>query len=255
MCLILFALQQHQDYPLIVIANRDEYYARPTRSAHWWPDKTGIFAGRDLQARGTWMGVNRNGRFAAVTNVREPGGMDPGEKSRGELPTLYLDGGENPQTYLENLHHNSASYSGYNLLLGDSDELWFASNRDTGIRKITPGIYGISNGSFDEDWPKLGSGKLALEEVLRGTIDEQKLMGILTDNSIAGDHELPSTGVELDIERLLSSRFIRSPQYGTRACSVVTIDSGNRVRFTEQNYLDSDHTGELIRESFACIPA
>jgi uncharacterized protein with NRDE domain len=255
MCLILFALQQHQDYPLIVIANRDEYYARPARSAHWWPDRPGIFAGRDLQARGTWMGVNRNGRFAAVTNVREPGGMDAGEKSRGELPTLYLDGGENPQTYLENLHRDSAGYSGYNLLLGDRNELWFGSNRDSGIRKITPGVYGISNGGFDEDWPKLSSGKLALEEVLSGTIDEHKLMGILTDNSIAGDHELPSTGVELDIERLLSSRFIRSPQYGTRACSVVTIDSSNRVSFTEQNYLDSDHIGELVRESFDCSPA
>lgn len=255
MCLILFALHQHPDYPLVVIANRDEYYARPARAAHWWSDRPGIFAGRDLQARGTWLGVNKNGCFAAVTNVRESGGMTPGEKSRGELPTLYLDGGEAPQTYLENLQNNAVSYSGYNLLLGNKDGLWFASNRENEIRKIMPGVYGISNGRFDEAWPKLSSGKLELERMLGTDFDEQGLMGILTDSNIASDHELPSTGVALDIERLLSSRFIRSPQYGTRACSVVTIDTSNRVTFTEQNYIDSDHIGELIRESFTCSPA
>ncbi len=255
MCLILFALHQHQDYPLIVIANRDEYYARPARAAHWWPDRPGIFAGRDLQARGTWLGVNKNGRFAAVTNVRESGGMTPGEKSRGELPTRYLGGDETPQTYLENLQHEATRYAGFNLLLGNRDELWFASNRDSGIHKITPGVYGISNGGFDEAWPKLSSGKLELERMLGTGIDEQGLMNILTDNSLAPDHELPRTGVELGIERMLSSRFIRSPEYGTRACSVVTIDSSHRVSFTEQNYIDSDHIGELIRKSFTCSPA
>jgi len=255
MCLILFALHQHDDYPLIVIANRDEYYARPTRAARWWPDRPGVFAGRDLEALGTWLGVSKNGRFAAVTNVREPGGMSPGDKSRGELPALYLGGNESPESYLQNLQTDAARYSGYNLLLGNSEELWFASNRDSAIRNITPGIYGISNGRFDEAWPKLSSGKLELERVLDSGIDEQSLMGILTDISIAPENELPSTGVALDVERMLSSRFIRSSSYGTRACSVVTIDTNKRVSFTEQNYLDSEHMGELVREIFTCSPS
>ena len=254
MCLILFAFQQHDDYPLVVIANRDEYYARPARAAHWWQDMPGIFAGRDLQASGTWLGVNNNGCFAAVTNVREPGRMTPGTKSRGELPAGYLGGNEAPESYLQNLRDNESQYSGFNLLLGNSDELWFASNRDTAIRKILPGVYGISNGRFDEAWPKLSSGKHALEQILGTGIEEQGLLDILTDNNIAADHELPSTGVALDIERMLSSRFIRSSRYGTRACSLVTIDSDNRVSFTEQNYLDSERTGELVRESFTCSP-
>ena len=249
MCLILFAFQQHADYPLIVIANRDEYYARPTRHAHWWDDAD-TFAGRDLEANGTWLGVNRQGNFAAVTNVREPGGMKAGKISRGELTRNYLSTTQTAEAYLQRLAAHDQDYAGFNLLLGDRQGLWFYSNRDHGITRIEAGIYGISNGGFDEPWPKLSSGKLELANLLAGKMDETELMAILTDHQTAGDHELPSTGVSLDIERLLSSRFIRSPGYGTRACSVVTIDASNQVRFSEQNYADADHSGALIQETF-----
>jgi len=253
MCLILFAYRQHVDYPFIVIANRDEYYARPTRDAHWWDDAD-IFAGRDLEAGGTWLGINHRGRFAAVTNVREPGGMSPGKISRGELTRGYLTVSQPAEEYLHQLGANDQDYAGFNLLLADQQGMWFYSNRDHGIRQVEPGIYGISNGAFDEPWPKLGSGKAELESLLAGNIDAVELMAILTDHEIAEDHELPTTGVSLDIERLLSSRFIRSPDYGTRACSVVTIDASQRVSFSEQNFSDAEHSGKLVHEKFNITP-
>ncbi len=253
MCLILFAYRQHLDYPFIVIANRDEYYARPTRDAHWWDDAD-IFAGRDLEAGGTWLGVDHHGRFAAVTNVREPGGMSPGKISRGELTRGYLSASQPAAEYLHQLGARDQDYAGFNLLLADQQGMWFYSNRDHGIRQVEPGIYGISNGAFDESWPKLSSGKAALAALLAGGLDAPQLMEILTDHRVAQDHELPSTGVPLDIERLLSSRFIRSPEYGTRACSVVTIDANQQVSFSEQNYRDAEHSGKLVYETFNVTP-
>jgi len=249
MCLILFAWRKHADYPLIVIANRDEFYARPTRDAHWWDDAD-ILAGRDLEAGGTWLGLNRRGHFAAVTNVREPGGMKPGKKTRGDLTRDYLAGSEGAEAYLQRLSTHDQDYAGFNLLLGDSRGLWFYSNREQLIRPIEAGVYGVSNGAFDEPWPKLSSGKDELATLLDGDIDSEQLMEILTDHRIAEDHQLPSTGVARDIERLLSSRFIRSPEYGTRACSVVTVDCDQGIRLREQNYRDAEHSGSLVQESF-----
>ena len=250
MCLILFAHQQHADYPLIVIANRDEYYARPSRDAHWWDDAD-IFAGRDLEAGGTWLGVNRRGWFAAVTNVREPGSMTPGKRTRGELTRDYLAGDDGPEDYLQQLGKRDQQYAGFNLLLGDGRELWFYSNRERQVRRIDAGVYGISNGHFDEPWPKLASGREELAQQIAQGVEHARLMEILTDHRGAEDHLLPSTGVSLDIERLLSSRFIRSPGYGTRACSVVTVDRQRQIEFSEQNYLDAEHRGARQHEVFS----
>jgi uncharacterized protein with NRDE domain len=167
MCLILFAYRQHADYPLLLIANRDEFYARPTRDAHWW-DETPVFAGRDLEAGGTWLGINRNGRFAAVTNVREAGGMSAGKKSRGALTSDFLSATVSAPDYLQALAPRDRDYAGFNLLLWDPQGFWFYSNRDHGIRRIEAGVYGVSNGSFDEPWPKLSSGKEELGAMLDG---------------------------------------------------------------------------------------
>ena len=249
MCLILFAYRQHVDYPFVVIANRDEYYARPTREAHWWDDAD-IFADRDLEAGGTWLGINHQGHFAAVTNVREPGGMSPGKISRGELTRNYLSTTQPAEAYLQQLSAHDQDYAGFNLMLTDQRGMWFYSNRDHGIRYIEPGIYGISNGGFDESWPKLSSGKAELEALLAGSIDSEQLMEILTDHETAADHELPTTGVSLDIERLLSSRFIRSSEYGTRACSVVIVNANQQVSFSEQDFTDAVHSGSLGPETF-----
>ncbi len=249
MCLILFAHRHHPDYPLVVIANRDEYYARPSRDAHWWDDAP-IFAGRDLEAGGTWLGVDRRGRFAAVTNVREPGGMRPGPRTRGELPRDFLAGDADAETYLDAVATRDDEYSGFNLLLGDADALWFYSNRNHGRRRIEAGVWGISNGAFDENWPKLAGGKAELEQALGGDVDPDALAEILTDHRTADDHELPRTGVPLDVERMLSSRFIRSPGYGTRACTVLLIGADGRFFFREDNYVDAETAGARVEERF-----
>ena len=248
MCLILFAFKQHEDYPLIVIANRDEYYARPTLAAHWWSDSPDILAGRDLEAQGTWLGVNKNGRFAAVTNVREPGGFSPGRLSRGKLTRDFLSSNEPPEVYLNELEPNAHDYAGFNLLVGDSSGLQFFSNRHPGIRDIHPGIHGISNGRFDEAWPKLASGKKALATTLKSEFDDSALMEILTDKTTAEDNYLPETGVPLDIERMLSSRFIRSRDYGTRACSIVKFTRQGEITFSEHNYSSDGKLAEKIFE-------
>ena len=253
MCLILFALNQHKDYPLIIIANRDEFYARPTRTAHWWDDHPHIFAGRDLTAQGTWMGVTRQGKFAAVTNVREPGGMSPGERSRGDLTREFLQSDIGARNYLERLQTDLEIYSGFNLLLGDDQGLWFASNRRPGITKIQPGFYGVSNGRFDEPWPKLKAGKQALADVLHTDTDTENLMQILGDNDQADDHLLPETGVDLHFERLLSSRFIHSAEYGTRASTLVKFSNHNTVEFIEKNYDVDGLMGKPITECFSSI--
>jgi uncharacterized protein with NRDE domain len=253
MCLILFAWQQHPDLPLIVIANRDEYYARASRDAHWWEDAD-IFAGRDLEADGTWLGVNRQGRFAAVTNVREAGAMRQGLRSRGELTRNFLGTDATATAYLQQLQEHDQEYAGFNLLLGDAQALWFYSNRERRIRRIEAGVYGVSNGQFDEPWPKLKSAREALAAQLVDSVEHNRLMDILTDQHIAADHELPGTGVELDIERLLSSRFIRSPDYGTRACTVVTFAQNGQIDFSEQNYIDAEQPGSLQRERFTINP-
>ena len=247
MCLILFALGRHRDYPLVVIANRDEYYARPSRTAHWWDDVP-IFAGRDLEAGGTWLGINRQGRFAAVTNVREPGGMTPGKRSRGELPRDFLAGKADPVDYLAEVAGRGGEYSGFNLLLGDSSALWVCSNRGGAPMPVEPGVYGVSNGAFDEDWPKLASARAELSALLGDSPDEEALLEILTDHRIAPDHALPSTGVSLDVERMLSSRFIRSPEYGTRACSVLRFEADGVIHFSEFNFVDATHSGDIVRQ-------
>lgn len=249
MCLILFAYRQHADYPLILIANRDEYYARPSQDAHWWDDAE-IFGGRDLEAGGTWLGLDRRGRIAAVTNVRESSSQEPGTRSRGELTRNYLTEPVSALDYLHQLEPRIQEYAGFNLLLGDLDALYFYSNRGAQIDRIEAGVYGVSNGDFDEPWPKLESGKRDLVARLNGSIDATDLLNILVDHDIAEDHELPSTGVSLDVERMLSSRFIRSPEYGTRACSVVLFDSHGRIHFTEQNYLDAEQAGAMVTTTF-----
>ena len=250
MCLILFAWRQHADYPLVLIANRDEYYPRPTRTAHWWDDAP-VFGGRDLEAGGTWMGIGRDGRFAAVTNVREPGGMQAGRISRGELTRGYLAGTGPAEDYLAEVAEGKLDYAGFNLLIGEPGKLWYCSNRGDGVtRAVESGVHGISNGAFDEPWPKLASGRDELAALLESDPDRNALMGILTDHRIAEDHRLPSTGVPLDIERMLSSRFIKSPDYGTRASTVLTIDATGRVEFSEQNFGPEGRLGERVEESF-----
>ena len=254
MCLILFAFGQCEDYPLIVISNRDEFYARPTRAAHWWDDYPDTFAGRDLEAQGTWMGVNRQGRFAAVTNVRELGMNEPARRSRGDLTREFLSGSESAPQFLGRIASQQDDYAGFNLLIGNSNELWSYSNRQPGIHKLTPGYYGVSNGYFDEAWPKLASGKIALEQALDNDADDDAFIDILSSEQQAPDALLPTTGVPLVKERLLSSRFIKLQDYGTRASSLVKFSNQGVISFIEQSFNPEADQKSPVYQTFAIEP-
>ncbi len=233
MCLILIAWQAHPDYPLVVAANRDEFYARPTADAGRWPDDPRIVGGRDLEAGGTWLAARDDGRFAAVTNVREPG-VPKGSRSRGGLPGDFLRGDMSPEDYAQDI--NGAHYSGFNLLVADRHQLWYRSNRDGAARQLAPGIYGLSNHLLDTPWPKLTTAKNRFREALRHLPDAGPFFSILADDEIVPDHALPTTGVPLEWERLLSAIFVKSETYGTRASTVLMCHRDGAVQLAERRF-------------------
>ncbi|MEN9479502.1 MAG: hypothetical protein RLZZ298_897 [Pseudomonadota bacterium] len=233
MCLILVAWRAHPAFPLVVAANRDEFYARPTAFATRWPDAPKVIGGRDLEAGGTWLGVIEQGRFAAVTNVREPG-VAKGELSRGELTRNFLESRQSPADYLATLDY--AAYSGFNLLLSDGASLHYASNRGPQIQSLTPGIYGLSNHLLDSPWPKLISARQRFAEALSCLPASQRFFDILRDDEIVPDEQLPDTGVPLEWERRLSAIFVRSQDYGTRASTLVTVNAEKSLFFEERSF-------------------
>ena len=218
MCLIIVGWQVCPEYPLIVAANRDEFYARPTAVVACWADTPSVVAGRDLEAGGTWLGVADRGRFAAVTNVREPG-SPAGRLSRGCLTRDFLTGTMPAGAFVEDL--SGEAYSGFNLLVADESSLWYRSNRNGAARELMPGTYGVSNHLLDTPWPKLTSAKRSFSQAIERSLDESRLFALLADDEIVPDDALPATGVPLAWERLLSAIFVRSPDYGTRASTVV----------------------------------
>lgn len=249
MCLILLAWRAHPDYPLVVAANRDEFFSRRTAAADFWEDAPNVLAGRDLEAGGTWLGVTRNGRFAALTNYRDPARNTMGAPSRGELVRRFLIGGQSAEDYLSELESCADRYNGFNLIFGDPDGLWCFSNCGEGEQALAPGVYGLSNHLLDTPWPKVARGKSALNGALQALPNEAPLFVLLRDDSIAPDDALPRTGVSLEWERLLSAAFVRSPQYGTRSATVLLRDRSGWVRFIEQGFLPDASPGE--RREFA----
>jgi uncharacterized protein with NRDE domain len=245
----------HPDYRLILAANRDEFYNRPTAPLDYWSDHPDVLAGRDLKGNGTWLGVTRAGRIAAITNFREPGVRMQGAPSRGILTRNYLTSNSSPQRYLNEISKTGYTYNGFNLIAGDASGLFYYSNRATPVRKLKPGLYGISNHLLDTSWPKVKKGKMRLQDPLNGKekIDLEKIFEILSDSSLPPDDELPDTGVGLHWERILSPLFIISPDYGTRSSSVVLIDKFGQVTITERTFFNTGNEikeGETRRYSF-----
>jgi uncharacterized protein with NRDE domain len=236
MCLILLAFQHHPDYPLVVAANRDEFYQRPTLPAHFWQEAPELFAGKDLQAGGTWMGITRNGRFAAVTNYRDSAAAPQPAISRGALCRNFLTTQIDPYQYLTQLHQNHTRYAGFNLLVGSAEQLFYYSNRQGEISPLSPGIHGLSNGLLNADWPKVESGKNALREILAQNSDPIALQALLLDQQVADDGGLPDTGIGLEAERMLSSRFIQFEGYGTRCTTVLRTDCNGHIDWLEQHF-------------------
>ncbi|MBA2621708.1 MAG: NRDE family protein [Acidobacteria bacterium] len=252
MCLILFALNAHPRYRLIVAANRDEFYARPAAAAAFWKDAPQVFAGRDLAAGGTWLGITKTGRFAAVTNYREPR-TSKGVKSRGGLTKDFLVGNETPEDYLLEIEKAKNNYSGFNLLVGEiganETRLFYFSNRGEKPKKLSGGIYGLSNALLNVDWHKVETSKARLTKTLQtsGEINRQELFEILADRRAAPDYKLPQTGIGIERERVLSPAFIETENYGTRLSTVLTVERGERISFTEKTFVGAAG-GEVAQE-------
>jgi uncharacterized protein with NRDE domain len=253
MCLITLAFKNHAHYPLIVVANRDESYNRPTAPAQFWSDHGDLLAGRDLEAGGTWFGVNRGGRWAAVTNFR--GGGSAGDLSRGELPTNYLRNRapEGEQYFAEVLARGSR-YNGFNLLVGTIDELKYCNNLNNQSMSLSPGIYTLSNDLLDTPWPKAELARKKLyEAIAASTLDAESLVDVLASRQCFPDGRLPNTGVGIEMERTLSPPFIVSHDYGTRCTTVLLMDNRGRVEFAEQTFLHGKPIGDILLYRFATL--
>lgn len=251
MCLIVFALDAHPRYKLVLAANRDEFYNRPTAPAAVWFDAPEVLAGKDLAAGGTWLGLTKQGRFAAVTNYRDPR-QPVKEKSRGRLTRNFLVGADSPPDYLQKISAEKENYAGFNLLVGDfggESKLFYYSNRGAAALQLSAGIYGLSNHLLDTAWHKVEESKTRFAKVLRNSIEisPESLFPILADRAAAPDEKLPDTGVGLKRERILSPAFIETNGYGTRSSTVVTIDRrGTAASFTEKTFVGA--TGEVRHE-------
>lgn len=240
MCLIVLAWKVLPNTALLAAANRDEFYVRPAAPAHWWEDQPDIYAGRDLQAGGTWLGVSRSGRFAALTNVRAPADFRSDAPSRGGLVSDFLGGRMSALDYTAQLAKDQLPYNGYNLLVGDADTLVWYSNARTARddarngKALAPGIYGISNASLDTPWPKVVRTKAHFASMLCQGANSDAYFEMLGDTSIASDRRLPDTGVGLERERMLSAVLIESPDYGTRVSTLAVVRGEGDAELVER---------------------
>ena len=242
MCLILLAHGMIPDFPLVVAANRDEFFDRPSAAANFWPgSESSTLAGRDLQAGGSWIGVTRQGRFAGVTNIRIAEKKKQHLRSRGELVRNFLNGTSTPIQYCEAIQSHFPDFAGFNLLVGDGCSLCYANNSQNIVRVLEPGIFGLSNDLLDRDWPKVNLGKKRLADLIsqENSISTDALIDLMSDCESTADDVLPNTGLPIELERILSAIFIKHLQwnYGTRCSTALVLTRrGGTVRFCEQSY-------------------
>jgi len=235
MCLIVFANNVHPKYKLVFAANRDEFYDRPSEQAEFWKEHPNLLAGKDLKAGGTWMGITKQGKFAAITNYRDLKNIKNDAPSRGNLTLDFLISNISAEEYYNKLKPSLDNYNGFNLLLGDIDSLYYFSNNTDGIQKLDSEIYGISNALLNTPWPKVEKAKQQLGNLLKQEdVHPFEVIDILKNTTTAKDENLPDTGVGLELERMLSSIFIKSEKYGTRCSSVILVDNENKVQFVEK---------------------
>lgn len=252
MCLIIFAYNCHPLYRLILAANRDEYFDRPTEGAHFWKSHPWVLAGRDLEMMGTWMGITRSGRYAALTNFRDPSSQISNAKSRGKLVSNFLCMNENPIKYLPEVVKNRNDYNPFNLLVGDSSSLIYYCQQTSKVQELKPGVYGLSNHVLDTSWPKVKKGKQAFANYIdnRMLIESEALFEILEDDGKVSDSELPNTGISYESEKLLSPIFIKGTDYGTRSSTVLLIDRNNHVTFKEKSFYQEQRSPVEVHHEF-----
>lgn len=250
MCLMVFAWRSHPDYPLVVAANRDEFYARRTRPASWWGHAVSVLAGHDEEAGGTWLGITRRGRFAALTNVRAPNERNPHAPSRGTLVLSALQAPETPATWFESNAPRMNAYNAFNLLVGDVGPVdnavaeprldYFSNRGGETARALAPGVYGLSNGYLDTPWPKVARAVGGFACSIASRVDVERLVRLLENRELARDAELPSTGVPYEWERALSAIQIRANGYGTRTSTVLTVRNDGLTTYFERTYDTTD---------------
>ena len=253
MCLLAFSWQPDEEDVLTLVANRDEFYQRPTLPVHFWEDHDHILGGKDLEAKGSWLAVSRKGRFAALTNYREvppskgkrEAPPSKGKISRGALVKDFLAEDASPEAYLSSIIQNKDRYAGFNLLLGTQQQLYYYSNRlgSDQFQTLSPGIYGLCNSLLDTPWPKLLAARNQLAELLHAKALPEQFIEMMRDSSQAKDELLPETGIGTTAERLLSSCFIASDNYGTRNTSVIRLHQSGALQWTEQNYQPAGEAG------------
>ncbi|NJL12069.1 MAG: NRDE family protein [Microscillaceae bacterium] len=253
MCLIGFSWKQHPLYKLVLVANRDEFYQRPTQALHFWETYPGLLAGKDLEGGGTWLGIHQRGRFAALTNYRDPAHILAQAPSRGDLPLQFLVGASSPAQYLASLLPKAQAYNGYNLLVGDRESLFYYSNYTTNYQMLPPGLYGLSNHLLDTDWFKVRRLKAKLHELLQDPDpDDTALLALMQDPSLpAGEADIQQTGLSLAQEKMLAPMFIQSPHYGTHSTTVLKIDYDHNIQLREKVYSNAYRAEQLHSFSLA----
>ncbi|MCZ8531581.1 NRDE family protein [Alteromonas sp. PRIM-21] len=259
MCILFIANKMRDDYPLIIAANRDEFYARPTAPSTFWESHPHLLAGQDLEANGTWMGVTRNGKIAALTNVRDPHNINKNAVSRGELVANWLK--QNPaqkdyaeqSAYLATLEETRHQYNGYNLLFGDVTALRVYNNVNNSTHSIDTGVYGLSNADIATPWPKVTQGVTALNDYVQqqSRINNDDLFNILRHENKAEDALLPDTGIGYEWEKALSSIFIQTEKYGTRTSTLLLVDKNNTLTWKERRFSDKGEAVETRAFSFS----
>lgn len=251
MCLVVFAWQQHADYPLILAANRDEFHARPAEPMAWWRDRRSILAGRDLQAGGTWLAVARNGRFATVTNYRE-NATSTALRTRGEIVTRFLGSDDEADAFAGALDDDS--YAGFSVLVKDRDQLIYKSNRGDAATRLNPGTFGLSNASLDTPWPKLVRTRGALETAVREERPSlDVLFDIVADREPAQEFETSAADLPFEMERAISAPFIVTPAYGTRCSTALLYRADGHIEIAERRF---EPSGKMSGESrFVFLPS
>jgi uncharacterized protein with NRDE domain len=244
-CLILLAWRVHPQFPCVLAANRDEFFSRPAVPAQWWSDHPQLLAGRDVLAGGTWLGITKLGRFAGLTNFRQPGAQADTARSRGMLVMDLLNSDQALPQSLAQLRDAGPNYNGFSVLFSDGRRLGVYESASGIGRELQPGVYGLSNHLLDTPWPKVQQAKSRLATALQSLPDTTDLLELLRDDRPAPDGMLPRTGVSQEWERLLSSAFIRAPGYGTRCSTLICVDARGGVRFGEWSW---DSTGTLSGE-------
>lgn len=248
MCLLTFRLAQHPDYKLVLAANRDEKYLRPAQAAHFWDDPKGLLAGKDLEANGTWLGIDRNGKIAALTNCLQLPDDPPEElhdrasnkRSRGELVIGYFRSGRSPVEFIKQMQASREEYEAFNLLFGTVDQIYHYNSREDDLQLISPGTHSLSNASLDTPWPKTRKTLAKLDAILEEETDYiDELFQMMQDQTPAPDSELPPSPLPLAEKRAVTAPFIVTDHFGTRNTTILLVSKTNEVHFIERTYFSS----------------